>query len=228
MLPLAGFAGAALVLALALHGSRSQVERLIPSRRRPGGGGELVPFTRRLVHWRKNPKTGEDESRQEVVELPAELAQAATAKAKRSKVIPLTTFTLATVLASEAGGLHPLAKVAIAHAVKNMARKRGISVFKLIAPDGRYGSQQGRHASSKRAPSLADLEIAEAVEAGKLADPSDGAIQWDSPDAQRALLARGEPGYQKTPETVAEERRAKGRRLVILPGLAENQFRMWA
>jgi hypothetical protein len=198
-------------------------------------GKALVNFTLQKVFWKtvqkRDKKTGKivssvDLYRTEVVEEPASLAVAASARL--GKTIGLNTFVLATLIASEAGRGHPLAKAAIGWATKNQAAKKGQTIFKLVAPNGKLGSQQGRYAASKTPPTAQDVEIASAVLEGRIKDPTGGALQWDSPRAQKTLKARGEPGYGKGPEEVAMSRQAEGRRLVTWPGIDPNYLRLWA
>lgn len=193
-----------------------------------GGSKSLVHHTLKKALWRRNPKTGVVEYRNEVVESPASLALQASQKLGRKNIIPLTTYTLATVIASEAGGGPSIAKAAIGHAIKNAARGKGVSIFKLIAPDGKYGSQQGRYAASGLPPTETDVKIAEAIEAGVIKDITKGAVQWDSPSAQAAMVARKIPGYSKTPEQVAESRRAEGKTAIYLPGVSPGYLRLWS
>jgi hypothetical protein len=165
--------------------------------------------------------------RTEVMDSPAELALRGSRKLGRNDVIPLNVWTLATVIASEAGSVPEIGRVAIAHAVMNAARRKRISIFKLIAPDGRFGGQQGRYAASGRPPTETDVKIAEAVYAGKIKDPTRGADQWDSPRTQRALVARGASGYRKGPERVAADRMKAGKVAVYVPGVDPEHLRLW-
>ncbi len=165
--------------------------------------------------------------RKEVVESPAELAIQASKKLGRDKFITLTPYTLATVMASEAGSGQPAAKAAIAWAIKNAARAKGVNVFRLVAPDGKFGGQLGRYCASGQPPSEIDLNIAEAIEAGKIPDMTRGAVQWDSPNAQDALVKRGQAGYNKTAAMVAAARVRDGKEVVHLPGVDPGYLRLW-
>ena len=203
-----------------------------PLPRRPRGPA-LVPFTPERVFWRKwkNPKTKkeEDQYRTSIVETPQELADGAAVKLGRP--VKLEAFVLATLVASEAGRAPLIGKVAVAHAARNMARKKGkgMTLVKLLLPDGKFGSQQGRYAATKTPPTAEALSVAEGVLSGRIKDPA-GAIQWDSPNVQAQLVARGEPGYdpRNLPDKVARDRLAAGRRLVVLPGVDPNYLRLWA
>jgi len=209
---IAGFA------ALGYMGARKLVQIV-------GGKKALVSHTIRVVPWKS--KDGKMLFRKEVVESPAELAIKASVKLGRAGFIPLTTYTLATVLASEAGRGSTDAKAAIAWAVKNAAKTRGANVFRLVAPDGKFGSQQGRYCASGQPPTETDLKVAEAVESGKIRDLTKGAVQWDSPQAQEALLKRKEAGYTKTAAQVAAMRMKDGKELVTIPGVDPSYLRLW-
>lgn len=190
-----------------------------------GGKRSLVVHRTRQVPWSVKGKV--QGMRTEVVDSPAELALQGSQKLGRKDIIPLNAWTLATVIASEAGSGPEMAKAAIAHAVMNAARRKGVSVFKLIAPDGKFGGQQGRYAASGKPPTEVDVRIAEAVYTGKIKDPTRGADQWDSPRAQRALLARKVSGYRKGPEQVAMDRMKAGKAVVHLPGVDPEYLRLW-
>jgi spore germination cell wall hydrolase CwlJ-like protein len=137
---------------------------------------------------------------------------------------------LARVIASEAGGEPRDIQIAVAHATRNAARKLGTSVTSLVkTPGNTYGPQsRGSYASTARAPNAAHRTLANQVLSNAVADNTQGAVQYDSPKAQRALLAKKAKGYTKTPEQVAADRRKAGKRLVLLPGIPEDRFRMWA
>lgn len=190
-----------------------------------GSKRSLVVHRTRQVPWSAKGKVLG--MRTEVVDSPAELALQGSQRLGRSDVIPLNVWTLATVIASEAGSGPEIAKAAIAHAVMNAARRKGVSIFKLIAPDGKFGGQQGRYAASSRPPTEADVRIAEAVYTGKIKDPTRGADQWDSPRTQRALVARGVSGYRNWPEQVAADRMKAGKVVVYLPGVDPEYLRLW-
>lgn len=206
-----------------------KIAAVIPSRKKAsGGGGPVVAFSKRRVFWRKNKRTGKEETRIQVIEEPETLA--AMASDKLGRKIPLGVFSLATMIASEAGGGADLAKVAVAHAAITYAKKHGggKSLHQLlVGRDGHYGGQQGRYASTKSAPTVRDIEIAEAVAAGKILNPAPGAIQWDSPKAQDQLFAEGEPGYSGGADDLARKRESEGKVAVFLPGVDRGYLRLW-
>jgi hypothetical protein len=71
------------------------------------------------------------------------------------------------------------------------------------------------------------VELAEGVLSGKMPDPTGGALQFDSPASQRALLALNHPDYRKGPEAVAASRRAAGLKEFYLPGVSPDKLRFW-
>jgi len=233
-LPLALGLGAVGIIALtSRRAGASEVERklatVMPSRLRGSRGrGVIVPFTLRKVFWKVRRKTGQPLYRTEVVEAPAVLA--AEASRRLGRKIPLETFTLAALMASEAGGGPELARVAIAHAALTAAKRAGRSLHEQVTqPFGTYGGELGKYAASKNSPTEGDLELAEAVLAKKIGNPAPGANQWDSPRAQRALVARGEAGYgpENTPEAVEQRRRSANQVPVYLPGVDREYLRLW-
>lgn len=143
----------------------------------------------------------------------------------------LDIYALGRVIASEASILVEAAKVAVAWAVKNEAARRGVSISKLLlGSEDVFATQsygRGRYASTAQPPSVDDLETARRVWLGTVADPTGGATKWDSPRAQRALLARNADGYSKTPEQVAAAREAEGFELVVLAGVDAEKIRFW-
>jgi hypothetical protein len=207
----------------------SKITSVIPSRAKPNGGRvAVVRFTEKKVFWRKNKKTGKPEYRVQIVEEPEVLVEVASQKLGRA--IPLETFSLATMIASEAGRGSDLAKAAVAHAALTYKRKFGKdkSMHQILTfKDARYGGQAGRYASTRNPPTVRDIEVAEAVLSGKIANPAPGAIQWDSPSAQDLLLARGEPGYESNADELAARRRAGGKVAVYLPGVDRSYLRLW-
>lgn len=143
---------------------------------------------------------------------------------------PRDVTALARVIASEADGEPEIIQVAVGWAVVNEARRRGRSVFDVVAPGGDYGRQNdGGHSyvSSARLPTPAEQDLAAGILGGSVEDPTAGATNFDSPRAQRAAIARGVGGYKKTPEEVARIRIANGMEMVLLPGIPEERFRLW-
>lgn len=166
-----------------------------------------------------------------------------------AKSHPEDNETLARVIASEAGGEPVNIQTAVAYATMNAARKKGTSVTALVKfPDGKYGSQNRYIVVQRKNPKTGKMEpkkvgaycasgkpalpqhrsLAAKVIARTVPDVTRGAVQYDSPQAQRKLLAKKVKGYRLTPEEVAVKRRKAGRSLVLLPGVSEERFRMWA
>ncbi|HXD98221.1 MAG TPA: hypothetical protein VN646_16855 [Candidatus Acidoferrum sp.] len=145
---------------------------------------------------------------------------------------------LARVIQSEAGGEPWPIQVAVAWATKNEARREGRSILALVTrPTGGWSHQGGAggnyYCTTAVAPGSAATELARQIQAGELPDPTHGAVQYDSPKAQRDAARRGLKRYLHadgtpiTPEEVAEDRRRDGKELVLLPGIPEERFRMW-
>lgn len=219
LLPLA--LGTVAVLALA---SMSKVSDGLGSRI-PKKSTGIVTFTRKNVFWRVNPKTGKTEERVEVAEKIGDLTRAASQKTGRP--VSRDAILLASLMASETAGQHPLAKVAVAHAALTAARKKRGGLAALLAPNGKLGSQHGRYATTRNPPTKQDLELAQQVLTGKIENPVPGADQWDSPRAQDALARKKAPGYSSTSEQVAQKRIAAGKVAVYLPGVDPGTLRLW-
>lgn len=142
----------------------------------------------------------------------------------------LVSYSLARLMASEAGGQPEAVKVAVAWAAKNEAARRGITVADLLlGAEKKYARQtvKGRYASTGQPPTAADVTLANRVAAGLVPDPTGGATNWDSPRVQDRLLASGTRGYRKTSAEVAAARRAEGFTLVTLPGVDPTVIRFW-
>lgn len=215
------------ILAL-IFGDRKKPERRILVRR---SGRPLVNFTHRKV-----PIEGRDEKYwpSMVVESPDESRSIAEAFLRRS--ITPEAFALATMIASEAGRGAPNVKAAVAWAALNrVAELKGKrTLLQILSPDGKFGGQNapgrgGVYASTRWPPYLQDLEIAELVLAKQIPDETQGAVQFDSPASQRALIARKAFKYdpENTPEKVAANRLAAGKEIVLLPGVDPDYIRFW-
>jgi hypothetical protein len=202
---------------------------IIPSRAKPSRGRvAVVKFTPRKVVWRKHKKTGKVQYRTQIKEEPAALA--AQASKRLGREISLGTFALATMMASEAGRGSPLAKAAVAHAAITYTARHGggqTLLQILLGKDGRFGGQQGRYAATSHAPLECDIELAESIAAGKVANPTPGAIQWDSPRTQNLLKAQGVPGYESNADELKKRREDKGKIAVYLPGVDREYLRLW-
>lgn len=146
-------------------------------------------------------------------------------------------YALARMISSEHGRDPNVYKAAIAHVAVNYATHVGRSISSLLLRanhpqhTGWFGTQKDidttsanfgesdRYASTAVDPYAGDLEIAQAVMAGTIADATGGAIQFDAP-----------PAF-KTPEAAARtaaKRIAEGRIQVYPDGIDPDRLRFWA
>lgn len=156
---------------------------------------------------------------------------------RKKKATPAATTTpqeveaLARAIASEAGGEPKAIQIAVGQAVINESLRRSVTIWALVRGSQDAWGPQGQggrsFVSSARAPTAAITELARRVLAGDEPDHADGATNFDSPQAQRKLVASGAPGYYRTPEEVAKRRIASGQEKVLVPGIPEERFRMW-
>ncbi|MCC6997105.1 MAG: hypothetical protein IT370_21000 [Deltaproteobacteria bacterium] len=112
---------------------------------------------------------------------------------------------LARVIRSEAGSHTAAEQRAVAWVVRNRAKKRGMSIARLVCYPTCGPQGKARPFSSRVAPRAAELALAAEVLAQHPAeDPTGGA--WDAfePALQDQLVREGRPGYRKT---AAEVRR---------------------
>jgi hypothetical protein len=148
--------------------------------------------------------------------------------------ISLDAEALARLGPSEAGS-GKAAQIAVMWAAVNYAKRKGESISTLLlrgklksglpsSSEGRFAAQNTGKYASTRSPSTAQSrENAVAVLAGKLADPTHGATQWDAPAAQDAMAKKGVAGYTKTSAEVADER-SKASTLVAVTGVSSIRF----
>lgn len=132
---------------------------------------------------------------------------------------------LARMLASENPREADFVQVALAWTAVNMANRKGVSVYQLLAPKGKYGGQVGGYASTANAATDHFRTIARNVLSGMVDDPTNGAIQFDNPDTQDWLYERGKVRLDAA--GVAAERIADGRTLFVLPGVSPDHLRFW-
>lgn len=152
----------------------------------------------------------------------------------RQAGVSLDVYALARMLRSEHGSEGERVKIAVGWAAVNQARASGVSISRLLlrgtakgGSDGLFGAQNvGKYASTRNDPHTDDVEIARKVLSRAVADPTGGATQFDSPKAQRALVAKGLKGYTKGPEAVAAERMKKSD-LVVVAGIDPDHLRFW-
>ena len=144
-------------------------------------------------------------------------------------------YALSRVMVSEVGGLPELALQGVAWTVQNHARDVGKSVLAVVtratlnsgkddgAGDGYFGKQgdfQGgyRYVSSAQDSTEQSRTIALGVTSGDIDDPTDGAVNFDGPDAYSDPAKREE----------YEANRAKeGKVAFALPGVDINKVRFW-
>ena len=126
---------------------------------------------------------------------------------------------------SENGRDPEIVQVAVAWTAKNEAKRRKLLVAKLLMPNGLPGPQAGRYASTARAATDTSREIARKVLKGVIADPTNGAIQFDAPGTQDILYKQGK--VTKTAAQVAASRMADGKELVTVSGVDPRYMRWW-
>jgi hypothetical protein len=147
---------------------------------------------------------------------------------------------LARVMASEAGELPWIAQLGVAWTVVNHARAVGRSVLAVVVRAalnhgkddgtgdgyfGRQGNPRGgyRYVASSRDATQDQRDTAKAVLAGDVADPTSGAVNFDSPRSYGAQAGTDASGA----DTFAENRLAEGKEQVPLPGVSSNAIRFW-
>lgn len=151
--------------------------------------------------------------------------------------VPIEVYSLARVGQSEEGHSSDTAKIAVMHATLNHANSTGQTITRLVTrgnPDrtdfekanGRYG-RQGIHpyCTTIADPTQHTLELARQVFNGEVEDMTYGAEFWDNPIAQRALhlanpWSETNKGGYRSPEEIAERRKAKGLALVNIAGVS--------
>jgi hypothetical protein len=147
--------------------------------------------------------------------------------------LDVETYSLARALASEEGGSDKLIKVAVAWAIKNHATKGGKSVstvvlravdtnhagqfgtYKNIDPASPEQGQPDRYCSTALDPYDDDAQIASSVLTGSIADPTNGADQFDR------------PGGEKDPNYTASRRLAAGALAMPVQGIDPDVIRFW-
>lgn len=230
---------AALVGLILLSSSKAQAAGKLGKVVRAKHGKAVVDFALARTLIRTTP-AGKEIYRVDVVQTPTELAERASKKLGRK--ISEGVLMLATLMESEAGDQPDLARVAIAHAAITNAKRTSknkdltAALKHLLLPtwqnhkivsNGHMGSQQGgRYASTRIPPTERDVELAEAIVKGQIANPVPGAIKWDSPNTQDELYDKGL--YDKDSEDVAESREKKENLVAAyLPGIDPGELRLW-
>ena len=149
-----------------------------------------------------------------LLEHPTDLAAA--------KSVDVETYSLARAITSEAGNEPIEVRYAIAWAIKNEGRRRGLSLLDLLTYTRErgvthvYGSQyhelsgDGRYASTARDPSDVDLAIAADVISERVADPTYNASRFFQPMVQNRLYAQNHPGYKRDAQAVLQQWESEG------------------
>jgi len=158
----------------------------------------------------------------------------------RGRGVDVTGYALGRVVASEAGGLPFIGQVGVAWVVRNHAAKKGRTILKVItratlnkgrddgAGDGFFGRQGHpdggyRYVASSKDPNDDQLEIGRAVAAGEIDDPTEGALNFDSPQSYGAQAGTEEGGADE----FAANRESEGKEAFALPGISMNKLRFW-
>ncbi|HEX4352786.1 MAG TPA: hypothetical protein VHZ95_07735 [Polyangiales bacterium] len=106
---------------------------------------------------------------------------------------------LARVITSEANGYSAEECTAIAWTVRNRARKRGVSIAKLVCSPNCGPCCNGRPFSSAREPTDVNRELARRIIAAPDGDdPTGGATSFFEPRVQDQLVAQHRAGYRFT------------------------------
>lgn len=137
----------------------------------------------------------------------------------------LDAYALARAISSEHGRDNVSTKIAIAWAVRNAARADGVTLFRKLThhdgpADGKFSAQDVhpvKYASTRLDPYEQEAQIASAVVAGTIGDPTSGATNFFSPSAQRAAHARN-PTTTKSPEQVTALWESRGLEPVAVAG----------
>lgn len=132
---------------------------------------------------------------------------------------------LGRMIASENPNDILLVQQAIAWTALNWANRKGISVAKLLMPNGIPGPQAGRYASTANPSTDATRSVAYDVLSGAVPDPTGGAVQFDAPSTQDWLYAHGKASNDAA--MIAASRMSEGKVEVDLPGVDPNHMRWW-
>ena len=159
-----------------------------------------------------------------VLETPQALWSAAQKKA--GMTFPFYAFLLATLASSEYNSGSARLKSGVMHAALNYSKRYKVSLEKMLIPDGKLGKQKGRYASTALPPTLEDVKLALQVLSGAIKDPTNGAVQFDSPRTQLVLWKKGDPDH-KHPNEIAKDRQASGKVAYYIPGEDPENARFW-
>jgi hypothetical protein len=118
---------------------------------------------------------------------------------------------LARVITSEANGYSEAERTAIAWAARNRARKRGVSIAKLVCSPKCGPCCNGRPFSSARVATAVNRELARRVlEASQSDDPTHGATAFFEPRVQDMLVEEKRAGYRFTSNQLRQRWRREG------------------
>ena len=132
---------------------------------------------------------------------------------------------LARVITSEANGYTEAERTAIAWTVRNRARKRGVTIARLVCSPNCGPCCNGRPFSSAREATATNRELARRVLAAPLsADPTYGATAFFEPRVQDKLVAEKRAGYRFTSDQLRERWRHEGQQ----QRGAVGAFEFWA
>lgn len=131
---------------------------------------------------------------------------------------------LGRVITSEARGYSLDERTAIAWTVRNRARRRGVSIARLVCHPTCGPCCQGRPFSSARPSTTENRELARRVLAAPQSDdPTGGALAFFEPKVQDWLVAKGQPHYHLTSDKLRAKWRREGERQLATVG----QFEFW-
>jgi len=149
---------------------------------------------------------------------------------------PLEVYAMASCMQSEEKT--DKGRLAVGLAIWNAAKKDRSKVAALLLrsknpnSNNHFGDQVGRYAATDHPPTARTLQLAEAIQAGRVPDIANGAKQWDSPKAQdhnHQLFLKWPkkfPAFRLTAAEIEAKRIGEGRRVVYIPGVPETRF--WA
>jgi hypothetical protein len=144
---------------------------------------------------------------------------------RRHESAPDDVEALARVITSEADGYSEAERTAIAWAVCNRARKRGVSIAQLVCWPACGPCCNGRPFSSARDATPTNRELARRVLATSPSkDPTGGATAFFEPRVQDQLVAEHRKGYRFKSEQLRERwaREGQQRRRTV------GAFEFWA
>jgi hypothetical protein len=132
---------------------------------------------------------------------------------------------LARVITSEARGYSETERTAIAWTVRNRARKRGVSITRLVCWPSCGPCCQGRPFSSARPETPDTLALARKVLAAPQSeDPTKGALAFFEPKVQDQLVKEKRPGYRFTSSDLRAKWQREGQAQLATVG----KFEFWA